>query len=99
MHRGKQVQAWLAKHPRIIFHHPPVHCSWMNEAEQWFGIARRKRLRIVDFLSKEKLGERLMAFIAEWNQSAHPFNGTSKSVAKVMAKCKTEELKRLAVAA
>ncbi|MBI2571116.1 MAG: hypothetical protein HYV63_29270 [Candidatus Schekmanbacteria bacterium] len=28
-----------------------------------------------------------MAFIAEWNQAAHPFNGSTKSVAKVMAKC------------
>jgi hypothetical protein len=27
MHKGKQVQAWLAKHPRFVFHHPPVHCS------------------------------------------------------------------------
>jgi hypothetical protein len=49
MHKGKQVQAWLAKHPRFEFHHPPVHCSWMNQVEQWFGIVRRKRLRIVNF--------------------------------------------------
>lgn len=27
MHKGKKVQAWLAKHPRFVFHHPPVHCS------------------------------------------------------------------------
>ena len=46
MHKGKQVQAWLAKHPRFVFHHPPVHCSWMNQVEQWFSILRRKRLRI-----------------------------------------------------
>ena len=46
MHKGKQVQAWLAKHPRFEFHHPPVHCSWMNQVEQWFGILRRKRLRL-----------------------------------------------------
>ncbi len=70
MHKGKQVQTWLAKHPRFVFHHRPVHCSWMNQVEQWFGIARRKRLRIVDFPSKEKLAERLMAFIEEWNETA-----------------------------
>ena len=99
MHKGKQVQAWLAKHPRFVFHHPPVHCSWMNQVEQWFSIARRKRLRIVDFPSKEKLDERLMAFIDEWNQTAHPFNWTTKSVAKVMAKCHSEDSKPLAVAA
>jgi transposase len=65
MHKGKQVQAWLAKHPRFVFHHPPVHCSWMNQVEQWLGILRRKRLRIADFPSKEHLAERLMAFIRE----------------------------------
>ena len=99
MHKGKQVQAWLAKHPRFVFHHPPVHCSWMNQVEQWFGILRRKRLRIVDFPSKEHLAERLKAFIREWNEIAHPFNWTSKSVAKVMAKCQIEDAKPLTTAA
>jgi transposase len=99
MHKGKQVQAWLAKHPRFVFHHPPVHCSWMNQVEQWFGILRRKRLRIADFPTKEALAERLMAFIREWNEIAHPFNWTSKSVAKVMAKCQIEDTNRLAEAA
>ena len=95
MHKGKQVQAWLAQHPRFVFHHPPVHCSWMNQVEQWFGILKRKRLRIADFPSKERLAERLMALISEWNEIAHPFNWTSKSVAKVMAKCQIEDAKPL----
>ncbi len=99
MHKGKQVQAWLAKHPRFVFHHPPVHCSWMNQVEQWFGILKRKRLRIADFADKGQLAERLMAFIGEWNENAHPFNWTSKSVAKVMAKCQTEDPKPRARAA
>jgi transposase len=98
MHKGKQVQAWLAKHLRFVFHHPPVHCSWMNQVEQWFGILKRKRLRIADFANKEKLAERLMAFIGEWNEIAHPFKWTSKSVAKVMAKCQVEDAPRLAAA-
>ncbi len=87
MHKGKLVRAWLAQHPRFVFHHPPVHCSWMNQVEQWFGILQRKRLAIADFADKAALAERLMAFIAQWNQHAHPFNWTTKSVAKVMAKC------------
>jgi transposase len=99
MHKGKQVQAWLAKHPRFVFHHPPVHCSWMNQVEQWFGIWKRKRLRIADFPSKEHLAERLMASIRQWNEIAHPFNWTSKAVAKVMAKCQIEDAKPLAEAA
>jgi transposase len=89
MHKGKQVQAWLAKHPRFVFHHPPVHCSWMNQVEQWFSILQRKRLAIADFADKAALAERLQAFIREWNEVAHPFNWSRKSVAKVMAKCQS----------
>lgn len=87
MHKGKQVRAWLAEHPRFVFHHPPVHCSWMNQVEQWFSILARKRLRIADFADKATLAERLMAFVAHWNQHAHPFNWSANSAAKVMAKC------------
>jgi transposase len=87
MHKGKQVQAWLSNHPRFVFHHPPVHCSWMNQVEQWFSILQRKRLRIADFADKAALAERLESFIREWNQVAHPFNWSNKSVAKVMARC------------
>lgn len=87
MHKGKQVQAWLAKHPRFVFHHPPVHCSWMNQVEQWFSILQRKRLCIADFADKAELAARLQAFIQEWNRVAHPFNWSTKSVAKIMAHC------------
>jgi transposase len=94
MHKGKQVQAWLATHPRFVFHHPRVHCSWMNQVEQWFSILQRKRLRIADFADKAALAERLQAFITEWNQVAHPFRWSTKSVAKVMAKCQRAEVSR-----
>jgi len=89
MHKGKQVQAWLAKHPRFVFHFPPGHCSWMNQVEQWFSILQRKRLRIADFADKQHLSQRLMAFVAEWNDHAPPFQWSTKSVAKVMAKCES----------
>lgn len=85
VHYGKQVRAWLAKHPRFQMHFTPVHCSWMNQVEQWFSILQRKRFRIVDFQSKADLAAKLAQFIAEWNVRAHPFNWTTKSVAKVMA--------------
>lgn len=91
MHKGKLVRAWLQEHPRFVFHHPPLHCSWMNQVEQWFGIVKRKRLRIIDFPSKAELKARLLAFVQEWNEHAHPFNWTTKSVAKVMAKCSAED--------
>jgi transposase len=92
MHQGKQVQAWLAQHPRFRFHHPPVHCSWMNQVEQGFRILQRKRFRIADFPDKAALAERLQAFISEWNQGVHPFHWSPKSVAKIMAKCQRAEI-------
>jgi transposase len=87
MHTGKQGQAWLAKHRRFKFHHPPVHCSWMNQVEQWFSILQRKRLAIADFADKAHLAERLHTVVKEWNEHAHPFHWTRKSVTKIMAKC------------
>jgi DNA-binding Lrp family transcriptional regulator len=54
-HHGKESRKWLAHHPRFIVHFTPVHCSWMNQVEQWFSILQRKRLCIVDFESKDQL--------------------------------------------
>lgn len=87
MHKGKQVRAWLAKPPRFVFPHRPVHCSWMNQVEQWFSILQRERLCMADFADKAALAERLPAFIREWNEIAHPFAWSTKSVTKIMAKC------------
>jgi transposase len=84
-HHGKEVRKWLAHHQRFVVHFTPVHCSWMNQVEQWFSIVQRKRLRIVDLASKDHLRATLEQFIQEWNQHAQPFNWSTKSAAKVMA--------------
>lgn len=86
-HRGQQVRRWLAEHARFLFPFTPVHCSWMNQMEQWFSILPRKRLRIVAFASKAEWAERLQAFVAEWNERAHPFQWGTQSAAKIMAYC------------
>lgn len=93
MHTGKLVQAWLEKHSRFVFVHPPVHCSWMNQIEQWFSILVRKRLRIADFASKEHLAERLRAFMEEWNAHSHGFKWTQKSFQKILDQCEKRLLK------
>jgi len=87
MHKGKQVQAWWAKHPRFVVHFPPVRGSWMHQVEQWCSIVQRKRWRIADCADKKHLAHRLMAFVAKWNAHAHPFQWSTKSVSKVMTKC------------
>jgi DDE superfamily endonuclease len=84
-HHGQEVTRWFATHPRVVVHFTPVHCSWMNQVEQWISILQRKRLRMVDFASTEHLRMQLEQFMCEWNQQAHPFNWSTTSVAKVMA--------------
>jgi len=56
-------------------------------------------VRIADFAGEEESAERRMAFIREWNEIVHPFDWTSKSVAKVMAECQVEEMRPIATAA
>lgn len=86
VHKGKQVLAWLEKHPRFKFHFTPVHCSWMNQVEQWFGILQRKRFSIADFNSKNDLRDKVLQFIELWNRYARPFKWTRRSFDKVLAK-------------
>ena len=90
VHRGKLVQAWLAKHPRFVLHFTPVHCSWMNQVEQWFSILRRKRLKCPNFADLPALTERIEQFIAEWNKTAQPFHWKEASFAKVLAKARAD---------
>ena len=84
MHSGKKVLAWLVSHPRFRFHFTPVHCSWMNQIEQWFSILQRKRLAAPNFRDLADLDSKLRSFIAEWNEHAHPFRWSRSSFAKVL---------------
>ena len=59
----------------------------MNQVEQWFSILQRKRLAIAAFADKSALAEGLHALVKEWTEHAHRFKWTTKSVAKIMAKC------------
>lgn len=86
VHHGKLVRGWLAAHPRFVAHFTPVHCSWMNPVEQWFGILRRKRLRSPNFVDLAALQRAIHQFIAEWNEIAHPFRWTTSSFERVLAK-------------
>lgn len=56
MHKGKQVQAWLANHSRFVFHFPPVHCSWMNQVEQWCAYSATQAVKYCQFQGQASLG-------------------------------------------
>lgn len=81
-----QVRSWLTSHPRFQFHFTPVHCSWMNQVEQWFSILQRKRLKAPNFADLEDLELKITAFIEEWNEAAHPFRWTTESFSKILNK-------------
>jgi transposase len=85
VHHGKLVRQWLAAHPRFVAHFTPVHCSWMNPVEQWFGILRRKRLRSPNFADLAALQRAIHQSIAEWNEIAHPFRWNAHSFDKILA--------------
>ena len=36
-HKTKEVQAWLAKHPRFKMHYTPTSSSWLNLVERLFA--------------------------------------------------------------
>lgn len=84
VHHGKLVRAWLAAHPRFVMHFTPVHCSWMNQVEQWFSVLQRKRFVAPNFADLNDLRRKVTQFIAAWNREAHPFNWTSASFDKVL---------------
>jgi transposase len=84
-HHGCEVAKWMTKYPRFILHFTPMHGSWMNQVEQWCSILQRRQLRSVVFESKDQLRLTLEQYMHEWNQQAHPFNWSTKSVATVMA--------------
>ena len=86
VHHGKRVRRWLDDHPRFVAHFTPVHCSWMNPVEQWFGILRRKRLKSPNFADLATLQAAIHQFIREWNEIAHPFRWTAQSFDKILAK-------------
>ena len=90
IHKGKLARQWIERHPRFRMHHTPVHCSWMNQIEQWFSILRRKRLRAPNFADLADLAAKIYQFVAEWNEVAHPFKWSARSFDKVLAKIDAE---------
>ncbi len=71
--------AWLSDPThRIQFVYTPTHTSWLNQIEMWFSMLVRRALRRGNFPSLAALRERILAFIADYNQTAKPFQWTYK---------------------
>lgn len=72
-----------AAHP-IQFYYVPIHCSWMNQIEIWFGIINRRLLKRKSYTSVEELENSIRNYIRQYNEMfAHPYKWTYKDVPKV----------------
>ena len=80
-HRTDEVQAWVAKTPRVHFHYTPTSASWLNEVEGFFGILAKQSLSLTDFPSKRALRDHLSAYMRQWNRSPTPFEWTKPALA------------------
>ena len=76
--KDKRWTEFNARHGnRFHFNYTPKHASWLNQVEIWFSILQRRVLRYGSFKSREQLRDRVLAFIAWWNEEeAHPFRWT-----------------------
>jgi transposase len=72
-HKHAEVDAWLAKHPRITLHFTPTSGSWLNLVEVFFGIITRQAIRRGTFSNAKELVAAISRFIDGWNDRCHPF--------------------------
>jgi transposase len=84
-HKHPKVMAWLADHPRWVFHFTPTSASWINAVEGFFSIITRRRIRRGVFKSVSDLQEAIRRYIKEHNRSPKPFVWT-KPAKTILAK-------------
>ncbi len=75
-HKHAEINAWLAKHPRISLHFTPTSGSWLNLLEVFFGIITRQAIRRGSFSNVKELVTAISRFIDGWNDRCHPFTWT-----------------------
>jgi transposase len=86
-HKTKEVQAWLAKHPR---HFTPTSSSWINLVERFFAEITDKRIRRDAFKSVDELRLPSPTIWESIMPTRSPSNGPPQS---------TQYLKRMAAPA
>ena len=72
-HKHPAVRAWLARHPRWVFHFTPTSASWLNAVEGFFAILTKRRLKRGVFRSLVDLQAAINRFLEDHNAQAKPF--------------------------
>lgn len=75
IHGGERWEQFNRRHGgRFHFVHTPIHASWLNQVEIWFGILHKRILKYGSFSSAQQLTDKVFGFIEHWNRyEAHPF--------------------------
>ena len=84
-HKHPKVRAWLARHPRWVFHFTPTSASWLNAVESFFSVLTRRRLKRGVFHSIADLQAAINRYIREHNHAPKPFVWT-KPANTILAK-------------
>ena len=92
-HSRPNVQAWLAKNPRVQLHFPPTCGSWLNMVEIFFGIIAGQAIRRGTFHSVKDLETAVGVYINGWSPRAYPFTWT-KNADEIVSYAKPSPNKR-----
>jgi len=71
-HKTKQVEAFVAEHPRLQLHFTPTYSSWLNQVELWFSKIERDLIHRGVFLSVTDLARRIRKYIRLYNKDPRP---------------------------
>lgn len=84
IHKGDRWVRFNERHGhRFHFHYTPLHASWTNQIEIFFGVLARRCLRRKSFRSTQELRTHLLAFLDRWNsRDKKPFRWTFAGFAK-----------------
>jgi transposase len=76
-HKHPKTRAWLARHPRFLFHYTPTSASWLNAVEGFFAKLGKRRLKRGVFRSIVDLQAAINRFLRETNDDPKPFVWTA----------------------
>ena len=101
-HRGQaSVRRLTGAHPTLVPVHLPIHASWLNQVEIYFSILQRKVLTPADAASLDELATRILAFQADYEVLAEPFEWkfTRADLSRLLGRLAAKDAGLLATAA
>ena len=101
-HRGQaSIERLTAAHPTLVPVHLPIHASWLNQVEIYFSVLQRKVLTPNDSVSLAELETRILAFQADYEHLAKPFEWrfTRADLARLLQRLAARDASSLPAAA